>query len=242
MKRQNGLNWQMLWAAALAIAIPASGALAGSITGKTSFSDKDGEAEKRTVVKMDADPACVAANKGKVGTDTVLVNKSDSTIQNVIVHIKNAPKGEAPKDGLKLDQKGCMYNPHVLTLMTGQTMTVMNSDETLHNIHGLPQQNPEFNFGQPRAGMTKDLTFDRPEIFKVKCDVHPWMGAWIGVFEHPFHAVSGSDGTYKIDNLPAGDYEVVAWHEVYGEQTQKITVKDGDPTELNFEFTAAGKK
>ncbi|RJP36080.1 MAG: hypothetical protein C4547_08085 [Phycisphaerales bacterium] len=242
MKRQNGLKWRMVSAAAVAIAFPASSALAGTLVGKTTFSNKNGEAEKRTVVKMEADPACVAANQGKkVGSEDVIVNKSDNTLQNVMIYIKNAPKGEAPKEGAVMDQKGCMYSPHVLTLTVGQTMTVRNSDETLHNIHGLPQQNPEFNFGQPRAGMTKDLTFERPEIFKVKCDVHPWMGAYIGVFEHPFHTVSDKEGAYKIDNLPAGEYEVVAWHEVYGESTQKVSVKDGGPTELNFEISVQKK-
>lgn len=222
----------------LAAAMPAA-AWAGDLKGKTTFSEKGGEPEKRSVIKMDADPTCAGLHTDKVGTENVIVNK-DKTIRNVIIYVKSGLKSAAPppsSQAVTLDQNGCIYKPHVLTLQTDQTLTVKNSDETLHNIHGLPEKNPEFNFGQPKAGMTKDLTFKKPEIFRVKCDVHPWMGAVIGVFDHSFHAVSDNDGNYQIKGLAAGEYEIAAWHEVYGEFTQKVTIKEGEPTELNFEIS-----
>jgi len=229
----------------VALAVYPASTLAGSLVGKTTFSDKNGPAEGRVKLKLDTD--CTAANSGNaVGSEDVIVNKSDGTLRNVIVYVKNAPKRESAKDdetsqeSIVLDQKGCTYHPHVLTLMTGRKLTVKNSDRMLHNIHGLPQINPGFNLSQ-HFGATEDITFVKPEIFKVKCDVHPWMSAWIGVFNHPYHAVSDKDGAYRIDDLPAGDYEVVAVHEVYGEVTQKVTVKDGEPAELSFEIARPKK-
>ena len=183
-----------------------------------------------------------------VGTEKVIVSKPDAkqirTIRNVIVYVKSVPSGltqATPEASVTIDQKGCRYRPHVLTIQIGQTLAVLNSDATLHNIHGLPKKNAEFNFGQPRAGMKKAMVFKKAEIFRVKCDVHPWMGAYIGVFDHPFHAVSDKVGNYKIDGLPAGDYEIIAWHEVYGEFKQKVTVKAEGDTTLDFELSETKK-
>lgn len=242
MNLGNRMHRQVGLAVALSLAVGSSTVLGGTLKGKATFK---GEPERRKVIKMTADPACVAATSGKkVGTEKVIVGKPDDNgvraIQNVIIYVKSGLSEEAydaPEGSLTLNQKGCVYSPHVTTIQIGQTLVVQNNDNTLHNIHGLPQKNAEFNFGQPRAGMTKNLTFKKAEIFRVKCDVHPWMGAYVGVFEHPFHAVTDKPGNYEIKNLPAGEYEVVAWHEVYGKFTKKVTVKADGDTELNFELS-----
>jgi hypothetical protein len=190
---------------------------------------------------MAADAACAAQHADPVMDPSVVAGEKGE-LANVIVHIKAedpaALGGEAPKDQVILDQQGCMYVPHVLTMTTGQDLMVKNSDGFLHNVHSLAVENPAFNFGQPNKNPGQKVP-DQPkttEIFRVKCDVHPWMSAYIGVFEHPFHAVSGEDGKYTIKGkLPDGEYTLVAVHEKFGETEEKVTVKDGK-AEANFSF------
>src|SRR5204863_1113955 len=129
---------------------------------------------------------------------------------------------------------GCMYEPHILALAIGQELKVKNSDGFLHNVHSLAEKNPGFNFGQPTQDDGKAVP-DQPkvaEIFHVKCDVHPWMSAYIAVFDHPFFAVSKADGTYTIKNVPDGDYTLQFWHEKYATTPVevKVSVKDGKAT------------
>ncbi len=235
------MKQRICWATAIVAAgLLSSGASAGeaAISGKVNFKGGKEAAPKRTVIQMSADPNCISARAGKkAGSETVIVNK-DGTLRNVAVYIKSGLDGqtfEVPPPVI-LDQDGCMYKPHIVTCMKGQTLTVRNSDGTLHNIHGTPQKNPGFNFGQPKAGMTKNVTFDYAEIIPVKCDVHSWMKSYIVVLEHPFHDVTKKDGAFSLASLPAGEYVVAAWHEEFGEITQKVTVADGATTEITFEF------
>jgi hypothetical protein len=135
-----------------------------------------------------------------------------------------------------LDQLGCQYQPHVVTTQTGQPFKILNSDGLLHNVHGLPEKNTPFNRAMP-AGVTEtEYTFNKEEVFKVKCDVHPWMGAWVGVFAHPFHDVTGADGTFSFSGLPAGSYEIEALHEKLGTLTAQVTVADGEAANSDFTF------
>ena len=130
-----------------------------------------------------------------------------------------------------------MYNPHVFGMMTGQPLEIINSDPVIHNIHALPKNSTQFNIGQPKQGQKTTKTFDKAEMpVKVKCDVHPWMGAWIGVFDNPFYGVSDDKGNFTIKNLPAGDYEIEAWHEKYGAQSMKVTVGASDTKTADFFF------
>ena len=211
----------------------------GSITGKVFY---NGEVPKRTKIKFGADPVCAAMHTppaGKpAGTEKFIFNKKSGTLRNVIVFVKSG-LGDAtyptPAEPATLDQSGCRYKPHILTMQTGQTLIVKNSDDTMHNINGKPKKNSPFNFGQPKVGMTKELSFKRAEIFKVKGDVHGWMNAYIGLFDHPFHSVTGRDGVFTISGLPPGEYEMVAWHEAFGEAvTQTVTVNAGEATEADL--------
>lgn len=137
------------------------------------------------------------------------------------------------------DQVGCVYKPHVLGIMVGQELEILNSDPTLHNVHSLSKANTSFNQAMPMKGMKLTKKFDKVETFKVKCEVHPWMGAYIGVFNHPYFAVTDDNGNYTIKGLPAGEYTIETWHEKYGTQTMKVSVGATDKKTADFKY--AGK-
>ncbi len=201
------------------------------VTGKVTLT---GPAPEMKVIDMSATPECAALHPDPVTEQTVIVGDKGE-LKNVVVSIKKTPdlKGDAPVAPAVLDQKGCMYEPHVVAMMVGQDLALKNSDTFLHNVHSQSTVNEPFNVGMPfkeTNGIKVDSPPTKPEIFKVKCDVHPWMTAWIAVFDHPYFAVTGDDGTFTIKNLPDGTYTLQAWHELYGSQEQQITVKDGKAT------------
>ena len=139
-----------------------------------------------------------------------------------------------------LNQQGCTYAPHVSGIMTGQTLIIRNSDPTLHNVHALPKNNEEFNQGQPFQDMELEKEFGTAEVMvRFKCDVHPWMSAYMGVVDHPFFATSGADGSFAIEGLPAGDYVLEAWHETLGAQTQSVTVAADGAVDVSFDFASS---
>jgi plastocyanin len=149
-------------------------------------------------------------------------------------------KFPVPATAVTLDQKGCSYNPRVFGIQVGQSLDIVNSDETLHNIHALPMANREFNRGQALQGMKYTTVFTTPEVMlPFKCDVHKWMNAWVGVVTHPFYAVSGAGGRFEIKGLPPGTYTIEAWHEKLGTQTQTITVSAKETKDVAFTFKAA---
>jgi hypothetical protein len=172
--------------------------------------------------------------------EQVIVN-SNSTLKNVFVYVKEGLAGktfESPKEAVKFDQLGCIYHPRVFGIQVNQPLEILNSDDTLHNVHALPTASQGFNLGMPIKGMKLKKSFAKPEVMvKIKCEVHPWMSAYAGVVEHPYFGVTGDEGTAAIKELPAGEYTLEAWHEKYGAQTQKVTVTDQDQ-EISFSFKA----
>ncbi len=210
----------------------------GNLTGKINFK---GAAPKPQKIKMNSDAKCVASHKGDVISEQVVVN-SNNTLKNVFVYVKKGLEGKkfpTPKDAVALNQQGCTYSPHVIGVMANQKIDIINSDNTLHNVHALPKSNPQFNIAQPKQGMKTSKSFTKSEVMvKVKCDVHSWMSSYIGVLDHPFYAVSDDKGNFTIKNLTAGDYEVEAWHEKLGVQTLKLKVTDKGAT---ADFTFEGK-
>jgi len=137
-----------------------------------------------------------------------------------------------------MDQVGCQYVPHVMGIMVGQTFKVLNSDGILHNVHALPKVNSQFNMAMPPARKEATATFGKEEgMFTVKCDVHPWMQSYIGVFSHPFFAVTKPDGKFSLANLDAGTYEIEAWHERLGTQKATVTLGAGDTKPVGFKFS-----
>ncbi|HXE53113.1 MAG TPA: carboxypeptidase regulatory-like domain-containing protein [Tepidisphaeraceae bacterium] len=194
-------------------------------------------------------PQCAALHKDPVYEDTVLVG-DHGELQNVIVFIKPAEGQKLPNRKIEkpmvLDQKGCMYTPHVLAVEIGQPVDVKNSDPFLHNVHALSIDNPAFNFAQVNVSDKQIQPFTTVETFQIKCDVHPWMKAVIRVFDNPYFATTGEDGKYTIDTagLPDGTYTVQAWHEVYHDSApQQVEVKGGKASKpVDFTFQAkAGK-
>lgn len=216
---------------------PAGGAAVtgtASITGRISFEGAVPPAEK---VKVTADPKCVKIHPN--GIEKLPLKVKDGGLADVVIYVKNISASyPAPSNAVVLDQSGCNYTPHVLAMMAGQTLTIKNSDDTLHNVHPRPTVNPEFNIGQPRLGMeTSKPFFNKQEVMiPVGCDVHPWMRSYIAVFTHPFFAVTKEDGGFEIKGLPAGEYEVEAVHEKLKSLSQKLTVKDGEAATLNLTF------
>ena len=215
---------------------------AATVAGKVAF---EGALPANQPIRMNADPACVAANKGQSPTQETFVGEGGS-LGNVFVYVQSGLTGTfpAPTTPVVLDQKGCRYIPHVFGVQVGQPIEIVNSDPTLHNIHATPKTNAEFNTAQPIQGMKTSHTFTAKEadvVVPFKCDVHGWMNAFVGVLDHPYFAVTKADGSFSIPNLPPGTYTLAAWHERLGTQTQSITVAAKESkSDANFTFKAAG--
>jgi len=217
-----------------------SAAFAGSVSGKITYDDK---VPALKPLDMAADPVCQQKHSSPAMPEFLVLGPGNG-LANVFIQVKTPPAGDhkAPSPPAVIDQQGCLYHPHVLGLMVGQELLFKNDDGVLHNVHGLPKENREFNIGMPPTLKEKGQVLNKPEpLFKVKCDVHPWMNAFVAVMTHPYFAVSGPDGQFKIENLPAGNYELEAWHEKLGTQTQKVTVGADGTATANFSFKVPQK-
>ncbi|MGD0542188.1 MAG: carboxypeptidase regulatory-like domain-containing protein [Tepidisphaeraceae bacterium] len=172
-------------------------------------------------------------------TDESIVIGPQQGLKNVIVYLMDAPRATfVLQTPAVLDQIKCVYVPHVVAVQTGQTLRLKSSDAMLHNVHLKCAVNPDANYGFPGPGQ-RDIRLALPEApFTVKCDVHPWMSAWVGVFDHPWFAVSADDGSFTIQRVPPGTYTLVAWQESLPQQQQQITVSDGGQTDVQFVFPA----
>ena len=208
---------------------------------------KTGNGVVRGVVKFDGVPPKMAAIANKpchggapeLEEETVIVGDGGA-MMNVFVFVEGAGAGDGgEREPAVLDQVHCRYVPHVVGVQVRQTLTVRSSDDAMHNVHYKPDRNAPANFGMTKAGAEKPVTFAAPEFVRVKCDVHPWMTAYVGVFENPFFAATGVDGTFEIKGRPAGQYKLVAWHELYGRREQPLTVADeSQPVEATFRYKA----
>jgi plastocyanin len=193
-------------------------------------------------VNMNADPTCAKLHPTGVTAEDTLAG-ADGGLQNVVVFISEGLGDrtyDLPQQPAVMEQKGCVYKPHVVALRANQELDVVNNDTTTHNLHPLPANNRELNKAQA-PGTRVDLTFAREEIaIPMKCNVHPWMRSYIAVFKHPFFAVTGKEGAFELNNLPPGNYTIQAWHEKLGTSTQKITVGAGATKEVEFVFKSPG--
>jgi plastocyanin len=191
----------------------------GTISGVVLF--KGEKPQVKPIADVAGNAFCKEHHKdGPPPKDTFVFGKNGEkdTVQNVLVYVsKGFPEDkefEPTKAPVLLDQVGCMYTPHVVAVMVGQTLKVRNSDATLHNVMSTPRDNEPFNFGQSVAGQTNPLTFKEPEMkVNTKCFMHPWMSAYVHVLANPYFAVTGEDGTFKIEGLPPGEYEISVLHE-----------------------------
>lgn len=216
---------------AVALAATAQSLFSADVTGKVTLK---GTPPKEIPIQMDA--TCGKLHSAPV-TTRHYVTAPDGGLANVFVYIKSGVSGAAAAPGKEtpiLDQVNCMYEPYVLGVMANQKFKAKNSDSFLHNVHPTPKVagNAEKNAAQPVKGMETEFSFPKQEILvRFKCDVHPWMFAYVGVLDSPYFAVTGKDGTFKIPNLPPGKYTIEAYHlKSHGANpgvTQEITV-DGD--------------
>jgi plastocyanin len=213
-------------------ALAGSAVTAADITGKVKL---EGTPPAEKPITLDA--ACGKLQPNAIATRHYVVG-ADKGLADVFVYVKEGAKaGAAPTEkGPTLDQVGCQYTPYVIGVQAGQHFDVKNSDTVLHNVHALPKVtgNKEKNIGQPVAGMKSDFVFEKQEVFvQFKCEVHPWMFAYVGVSETPYFAVTDKEGNFKISGLPPGEYTIAAVHRKAGESTQKIKVA-GDKATADF--------
>jgi plastocyanin len=235
-----------LWLAAALVTVsfwPGVASAASSITGTITF---DGKAPALKPLAMDADPDCAKKHTAPVPNEMLALG-TGNTMGNVMVWVsKGLPAGKtypAPTTPVTIDQHGCQYKPHVMGIMVGQPYKILNSDGILHNIHTLPKVNSAFNKGMPATVKEVTTNFPKPEaMFHIKCDVHPWMSAYLGVFTNPFYSVTNTDGKFTISGLDPGTYEITAWHEKLGTQTATITVGANETKSQNFKFAVPAAK
>jgi len=191
-----------------------------------------------TRIDMAADPACLKMHPAPVMSDEV-VTGPNGALKNAIVYISEGIGNRSfdpPTVPAVFEQKGCTYNPRILGIRARQTLRLINSDPTTHNIHPVPQNNREWNMSQPPGSPPIEQTFAREEIIPVKCNVHPWMRGYIAVFKHPYFAVTDKNGGFELKDVPAGEYTIQAWHERYGVLTQKVTLEPNQTKALEFVF------
>lgn len=211
-------------------------ATAGSISGRVTF---QGQAPAMPEIDMSSNPQCERQHEVPAKAETVIVN-SNGTIKNVFVWIKSGLPQErwtAPTTPARLDQHGCIYEPHVQGIMEGQDLDIVNSDPVNHNVHAEAEKNAAWNESQPPRAEHKIKRFDREEVlFPVTCSVHPWMRAYIGVSPHPFFAVTGDDGTFTMKGVPPGTYTIEAVHEKYGRKEGKLTLAPSGAATIDFAY------
>jgi plastocyanin len=212
---------------------PAAGTAA--IVGKVKY---NGEPPKRKAINFGPEKKCHEHHTSPPMEETLVVS-GDRGIQWTLVRVAGKVAGNFPPPSKPavLDQKGCVFTPHVLPVMAGQEVEIRNSDPVLHNVRLEATLNPPFNRNLPKPGDAMTVKFTAAEVgLKIKCDVHFWMGGYIHVLPHPFFAVSGEDGAFTIDKLPPGTHKLEAWHEKLGRQAQEVTVKDGEVKTVEFVF------
>ena len=235
-----------LWLAAGLVAVlgwPGVAVAASTITGTVTF---DGKPPALKPLAMDAEPVCHKKHGGNPCRtrrwSSATATPWRTSWSGSRRGCRQGRRGPLPRLRWSSIRDGCRYKPHVMGIMVGQAYRILNSDGILHNIHTLPKINPAFNRGQPATVKEMTTTFPKPEaIFQVKCDVHPWMSAYIGVFTHPFFSVTSTDGKFTISGLDAGTYEITAWHERLGTQTASVTVSGSDTKTQNFKFAVPAK-
>ncbi len=232
-------------AALLALAVAAMGtdttlaqtARQGTIKGHVRV---NGTVPGNTVIRMGMDPMCAKLNAGKRPVQEIVAATADGSLANVFVSLQGSfPATPVPAEPVTIDQRACVYVPRVVGARVGQMLQVRNSDELLHNVHGVSAHGNNFNISQPKAGIARQLPLSGAEIMlPITCDVHRWMTAFVGVVSHPYFATTGVGGNFTIATVPDGSYTIQAWHERFGVVTQKVRVTAGGTSTVDFAYGA----
>ena len=220
--------------------LAAAQAKVGTIKGRVRLT---GTSPGNAVIRMGVDPMCRKINAGKQVVQEQVVVSADGGLANAFVRLQGSfPRTTVPTQPVLIDQRACFYLPRVVGAQVGQALQVRNSDPMLHNVHGLSGGGNGFNVGQPLAGMVNTFPLKEEEIvLRLKCDVHRWMTAYVGVVSHPYFAVSGPGGTFEIVNVPAGTHTIQTWHERYGSLTRPVRVTAGATAIVDVPYTGAEK-
>ena len=221
-------------------AVPAGESIGtASIAGRVLFS---GTPPVRRTLRMSGESACHRPGSEKLSEDVVV--NPDGTLRNVYVHVVSGLGDRLfapPSEPAVMDQEGCVFAPHVLAAQANQVIVFKNSDPTVHNVRALARENRTFNVALPGKGRTVRRFFSKPEIVRIRCDIHAWMGAFVVVEGHPFRAVTGDGGSFALDGLPAGEYVVEAWQETLGSSRQSVRLADGEARQVDFTFGPQGR-
>ena len=217
---------------------PPSGS--GAISGRIQLA---GPPQGNPIIRMGADPLCSRLNRGKRVAQETVVASADGDLANVFIALDGSfPESAAPSSPVTLDQEACVYFPRVVGVRVGQALEVENADALMHNVHGISAADNGFNVSQPKAGMVHRFPMTNEEtMLRMRCDVHSWMTAYVGVVSHPYFAVSGTDGAFDIAGVPAGTYTIRTWHERFGELTQTVRVRAGATATVDFGYTGTEK-
>jgi plastocyanin len=232
-------------AAVLAAALPQQRTVeaqgtSGTIVGHVRLT---GPAPPSPIIRMGGDPRCSAAAGGKRVTQDFVVRSADGGLANTFVNLQGSfPATPVPAEPVTLDQRGCIFVPRMVGVRVGQAIQMMNSDNTAHNVHSLSTHGNAFNVSQPLKGMTNRFPAKSEDVvMRIKCDIHSWMVAWVGVVPHPYFAVSGGDGSFTIARVPPGRHTIQTWHEAYGRLTRTVDVKAGQTATVDFVYTGKEK-
>ncbi len=212
----------------------------GAIKGHVGLS---GKVPGNAVIRMGMDPKCAQLNPARRTVQETVAASADGSLANDFVWLKGsfAPT-PVPTEPVTLDQQACIYTPRVVGVRVGQRLQVRNSDDLFHNVHSFSDHNNGFNFGQPKAGMMRELRPKDEEIMlRVKCDVHGWMRAFVGVVSHPYFDVTDRAGMFAIDNVPVGTFTISSWQEQYGVLSKTVHVTAGKTTTIDFTYTGSEK-
>jgi hypothetical protein len=211
-----------------------------NVSGSVKFDGK--QPRSRPIDMAGADEKCAELHGGvRQKPETVIVN-DNGTLRNVFVWVKTGAEAwefPLPEGDASLVQDGCLYKPHVQGMRTGQSLAIKTADPTAHNVHGFGKVNRPFNRSQPPGAGDIVIRMRRDEShppMKIKCDIHPWMNAYVAVVPHPYFAVTGDDGSFELPALAPGTYTIGAWHEKYDLMEQTVTVGEGETQTIEFTF------